>query len=111
MELFQNKAYKNQISLNYLRSRFADKINVSSIATLEYTRFQSNKNTYTGRLNYTGRELGSGVLAQAEWTHVLNNKTYFIGNLGFGTRYFAKVIANGSIFRRIRTLIRLQAFT
>lgn len=99
MEWLQNKAYKNQISLNYFRSRFADQINVSSIATLEYTRFQSNIDTYTGRLNYTGRELGSGVLAQAEWTHVLNKKTYFIANLGFGTRYFAKVIANGSIFR------------
>ena len=98
MEWLQNKSYKNQISLNYLRSRFADKINVNSIATIEYTRFQSNKNTYTGRLNYTGRELGAGVLVQAEWTHVLNKKTYFIANLGFGTRYFAKVIANGSIF-------------
>jgi YaiO family outer membrane protein len=99
MEWLQNKSYKNQISLNYLRSRFSDKINVNSIATLEYTRFQSSTDTYTSRLNYTGRELGSGVLAQAEWTHVLNKKTYFIANLGFGSRYFAKVIANASIFR------------
>ena len=99
MEWLQNKVYKNQISINYLRSRFADQINVSSIATIDYTRFQSAKNTYVARLNYTGRELGMGLLAQAEWTHVLNRKTYFIANLGFGTQYFAKVIANASIFR------------
>lgn len=101
MEWLQNKGYKNQISLNYLSSRYANEINVSSIATIEYTRFQSPKNTYVGRLNYSGRELGAGLLAQAEWTHVLNRKTYFIANLGFGTQYFAKVIANGSVFRSL----------
>lgn len=99
IEWLQYKGYKNQVSLNYLRSRFADQINVNAIATLEYTRFQSKINTYTARLNYTGRELGYGVLAQAEWTHKLNPKTYFIANFGLGTRYFAKVIANGSVFR------------
>lgn len=99
MEWLQNKVYKNQISINYLRSRFADQINVSSIATIDYTRFASAKNTYAARLNYSGRELGMGLLAQAEWTHILNRKTYFIANLGFGTQYFAKVIANASIFR------------
>jgi YaiO family outer membrane protein len=99
MEWLQNKAYKNQFQFDYLRSRFADQINVNSIATLSYTRFHSSKNTYTGRLNYSGRELGAGTLAQAEWTHVLNNKTYFIANIGFGSRYFAKIIANASIFR------------
>lgn len=99
MEWLQNKSYKNQIGLNYLRSRFSDEIKVSSIATLEYTRFQDTKNTYTARLNYTGRDLGSGVLAQAEWTHVLNPKTYFTANLGYGSRYFAQIIANASVFR------------
>ncbi len=99
MEWLQNKSYKNQIALTYLRSRFADEINVNSIASLEYTRFQSAKNTYTGRLFYTGRELGSGVLAQAEWTHVLNPETYFTANLGYGSRYFAQIIANASVFR------------
>lgn len=99
MEWLQNKVYKNQISINYLRSRYADQVNVSSIATIDYTRFSSATNTYVARLNYSGRDLGMGLLAQAEWTHVLNKKTYFIANLGFGTRYFAKVIANASIFR------------
>ena len=99
MEWLQNKSYRNQIALTYLRSRFADQINVSSIASLEYTRFQSAENTYTGRLFYTGRDLGSGVLAQAEWTHVVNPETYVIGNLGYGPRYFAKIIANVSGFR------------
>jgi YaiO family outer membrane protein len=102
MEWLQNKSYRNQISLNYLQSRFSDNINVNAIATLEYTRFQSADNTYTARLNYTGRDLGSGVLAQAEWTHVLNPKTYFIANLGYGSRYFAQVIANGSVFRELK---------
>lgn len=101
MDWLQNKSYKNQILLNYLRSRFSDNINVSSIATLEYTRFQSDKNTYTGRLNYTGRDQGAGILAQAEWTHVLNSKTYFTANMGYGSRYFAQIIANGSIFRAL----------
>jgi len=108
MDWLQNKSYKNQIALNYLQSRFADQINVNSIATLEYTRFDSPKNTYTGRLNYTGRDLGSGVLAQAEWTHVLNPKTYFIANLGYGTKYFAQVLANGSVFRELEQDYELE---
>jgi tetratricopeptide (TPR) repeat protein len=99
MEWLQNKSYKNQITLGYLRSRFAEEINVNSIANLEYTRFESEKNTYTGRLFYTGRDLGSGILAQAEWTHVLDTKNYFIANVGYGSRYFAQMIANGSVFR------------
>ena len=99
MEWLQNKVYKNQISINYLRSRFADQVLVSSLATIDYTRFSSATNTYAARLNYSGRDLGMGLLAQAEWTHVLNKKTYFIANVGFGTQYFAKVIANASIFR------------
>lgn len=99
LEWLQNKAYKNQVQVNYLRSRFSDEVNVSSIATIDYTRFESSKNTYVARLNYAGREEGAGILAQAEWTHVLNNKTYFLANAGFGTRYFAKIIANASVFR------------
>lgn len=108
MEWLQNKAYRNQIGLNYLRSRFSDEIKVSSIATLEYTRFQDPENTYTARLNYTGRDLGSGVLAQVEWNHVLNPKTYFIANLGYGSRYFAQIIANGSVFRTFKTDFELE---
>jgi YaiO family outer membrane protein len=108
MEWLQNKAYKNQFQFDYLRSRFADQINVSAIATASYTRFQSYKNTYTARLNYAGRELGAGTLGQAEWTHVLNRKTYFIANLGFGTRYFAKIIANASIFRSLAKEYELE---
>ncbi len=108
MDWLQNKSYKNQISLNYLQSRFADQINVNSIATLEYTRFHSPKNTYTARFNYAGRELGAGVLAQAEWTHVLNKKTYFIANAGYGTRYFAKFIANASVFRSFSSDYELE---
>lgn len=99
MEWLQNKSYKNQVALTYLRSRFADEINVNSIASLEYTRFQSAENTYTGRLFYTGRELGSGVLAQVEWTHVVNPETYVTANLGYGSRYFAQIIANVSGYR------------
>ncbi|CAM3951348.1 YaiO family outer membrane beta-barrel protein [Flavobacterium antarcticum] len=108
MEWLQNKSYRNQVTLNYLRSRFADEINVNSIATLEYTRFQSAKNTYTARINYTGRDLGSGVLAQAEWSHVLNQKTYFIANVGYGSRYFAQIIANGSVFRNFASDYELE---
>ena len=108
MDWLQNKSYKNQISLNYLRSRFSDQVIVNSIATLEYTRFHTAKDTYTGRLNYTGRDLGSGVLAQAEWNRVVNPKTYFIANLGYGTRYFAQTIANGSVFREFKKDYELE---
>lgn len=108
MEWLQNKSYKNQITLGYLRSRFAEQVNVNSIANLEYTRFQSEKDTYTGRLFYTGRDLGAGVLAQAEWTHVLDTKTYFTANLGYGSRYFAQIIANGSVFREFANDCELE---
>ena len=108
MEWLQNKSYKNHITLNYLRSRFADEIEVNSIAAIEYTRLHSAEDTFTGRLYYTGRELGSGVLAQAEWSRVMNPKTYFTVNLGYGSRYFAKTIANASVFRDLTKDFELE---
>ena len=108
MEWLQNKSYKNHITLNYLRSRYADEIDVNSIAAIEYTRLHSAEDTFTGRLYYTGRELGSGVLAQAEWSRVMNPKTYFTVNLGYGSRYFAKTIANASVFRDLTKDFELE---
>lgn len=101
MQWLKYKNYKNQIAFFHLRSKFSDQINVGGISTLEYTKFHDAKNTFIGRLNYTGRDLGSGYLIQAEWSRVLDKKTYGMINAGYGTRYFPQIILNASAYRSV----------
>ena len=45
---------RNEIGLEYLQSRYGDEDAIQSVATLQYSRKQPG-NTYTGRVNYAGR--------------------------------------------------------
>ncbi|WP_034256347.1 YaiO family outer membrane beta-barrel protein [Arenibacter latericius] len=95
---FKSKA--NQVGIIHLLSRHGDNHSISSASTLEYTRFEDN-NTYTGRVNYTGRPLGKGIQIQGEWSHKWNKETYTMINVAWANRFFPHWNLNGSIFRYV----------
>ena len=101
MQWLKYKTYRNQVAFFHLRSRFSDVVNVNAISTLEFTHFYNPKNTFIGRLNYTGRDLGAGYLMQLEWARVLDKKTHAMINAGYGTRYFPQIILNASVYRTV----------
>jgi YaiO family outer membrane protein len=101
MQWLKYKKYRHQIAFFHLRSKFNDQVSVSGISTLEYTDSYNAKNFFVGRLNYTGRDLGSGYLVQTEWSRVFNKKTYAMFNVAYGTQYFPKIILNTSAYRSV----------
>lgn len=106
----QSMMLKNEIALTYLRARHGEADVITSVASVEYTR-KGQKNTYTGRLNYAGRdgsangELendeqtpgGVGIQAQAEWVHHFSAKWVATANLALATRYFPSITADVSL--------------
>lgn len=96
---------KNELALTYLRSRHGEEDIITSVATAEYSR-KTPKNTYTGRLNYTGKNGsassnldmeeqtpgGVGIQIQAEWEHHLSPKWSTTINAAYATKYFPDVM-------------------
>ena len=103
---------KNELALTYLRARYGEEDVITSVATAEYTR-KGKKNSYTGRLNYAGRDGsasnsmtseeqtpgGVGIQMQAEWEHRFSAKWTGMINAAYGTKYFPKIAANVSVTR------------
>ncbi len=99
LEWLQFKTFKNSISVSHLRGRFGDRDAITAVSTLEYSR--SEKNTiYTGRINYSGRELGAGIQPQLEITQFFG-KTSVKGNIAWSNRYFPQIAANLSGYQQI----------
>ncbi len=114
----RHAAFRNRIGIEYLQSRYGEKDAIQSVATLEYTR-RELRNTYTGRINYAGRngtadeDIGAaatsvesggvGVQLQGEWTHLFPRDWQLMLNLAWANRYFPTWMANVSatkFFRR-----------
>lgn len=90
MNYLDSRLLKNQISVSYLKAT-ADTIPFNlSVGTIEYTRF-AKKDTYVARVNYTGKESGVGVQGELDWYHKFNNKSYFLANGAFGSKFFPKL--------------------
>ncbi|POR30558.1 hypothetical protein BWK58_01535 [Flavobacterium columnare] len=98
LAVLENKTFKNEIGVYHLRSRIQGSQEFSSISTMEYM-YKGNKNTYTFRLNYSGRDEGAGIQPIVEWYHPFNNKFYAKLNLGYGTKYFAKIQTQLSLYK------------
>lgn len=103
----QYRSYRNQIGLTHLRSRPGDDYSISSVSSLEYIRFQE-KNTYIGRVNYSGRVPGKGVQIQAEWLREWNEKTSTMLNAAWANQFFPSLVLNASIFREFDVLSGIQ---
>lgn len=94
----KSRTYKNQVSLYYLRSRFADVDIINSITTIEYTRFGKN-DTYVGRVNYAGRQDGKGIQGQMEWNHNWKPDIYTRLDAALANKYFPVFSVNGSFYK------------
>jgi len=108
---------RNEIGLEYLQSRYGDEDAIQSVATLQYSRKQPG-NTYTGRVNYAGRNGereedinanatsfdggGVGVQLQGEWIHKFPRDWQTMVNLAWSDRYFPAWMANASLTKFFR---------
>lgn len=97
------KSLNNEIGLYHMRNRFGDVYGINSISSLSYTRFE-NKNTFSGRINYAGREPGKGFQIQGEWSRDWNLKTATKLDAAWANQFFPKIIFNGSVYREIEKL-------
>ena len=107
---------RNEIGLEYLQSRYGDEDAIQSVATLQYSRKQPG-DTYTGRVNYAGRNGereedinanatsfggGVGVQLQGEWIHKFPRDWQTMVNLAWSDRYFPAWMANASLTKFFR---------
>lgn len=105
-----NRAFKNEIGLQYLQARYGEEDVITSVATVEYSR-TTRKNVFTGRANYAGRDGGVagdtiykdqtsggvGLQLQGEWTHRFSPTWQTMINLAWANKYFPKLTANVSV--------------
>lgn len=88
---------KNEVAFFCHLYRFADVDIITSVAGAEYSRMEE-KNTYTGRLFYSGRDNGKGVMGQGEWSHKFSQTFYGTLNASVGSKVFPKFMANLSAY-------------
>lgn len=103
------KSYRNEVGVYYMRNSFGDDNNaVSSVATIDYSRY-AGANTYVGRINYTGRDLGKGIQVQGEWYREWNQHTRSQIDVGFANKFFPKIALNASIYRDLNIFSGIEA--
>lgn len=110
LKALRNRTFRNEVGLGYLRSRYSQVDVINSVASLEYSR-KAPGNTYTGRINYSGRDGvsyndfdpaymlleeagGTGVQLQAEWVHKFGTNWEGMINFAWANHFFPKVMGN-----------------
>jgi YaiO family outer membrane protein len=109
MKGFLFKANKNHVDVEYMQSRFSELDVITSVASVGYSRIEGD-NTYSARLNYSGRngslfwndaeatdsvDGGTGLQLIVGATRKINKKWTATANVGIGGSYFPKFIING----------------
>ncbi|GGG96993.1 hypothetical protein GCM10007415_35360 [Parapedobacter pyrenivorans] len=84
-DYLESRTLKNQFGLHFLRSRYDYSENKYDIATLEYIRF-FKKGSFGGRINYAGREQGTGLQGEAELYYTHNPKWYSYAHAAFANQ-------------------------
>jgi YaiO family outer membrane protein len=74
-DYLHSKTTKNQFGMFFLHSSYDYQDNSYNIATLEYRHF-FKRGSYAGRLNYAGREQGTGLQGEAELYYTHSPKLY-----------------------------------
>lgn len=77
-----SKTLKNQFGMHFLRSRYDYSEDRYDIATLEYIRF-FKRGSFGGRINYAGRDLGTGLQGEAELYYTHSLKWYSYGHAAY----------------------------
>ncbi|MDD3437030.1 MAG: tetratricopeptide repeat protein [Candidatus Gastranaerophilales bacterium] len=98
LKFLNYKSNKNEIVLSHLRSRHGHDYTISSISTIEYSRFEG-VNTYTGRINYAGRPNGKGYQIQGEWDRIWGNNFRTGVNAAWANQFFPVIALNASAFK------------
>lgn len=102
------RTFKNQVGFSHLRSRYGHVDEISAVSSVEYLRMQP-KNTYTGRINYTGRDDGKGLQLEGEWMRTWRPDLYSRAGIGFGTRYFPYFMIGGSVYKTFKETWEAEA--
>ena len=100
------RSHQNEISVDYLQSRFGEEDVIKGLAAVSYSR-KMPKNTYTGTLNYAGRDGyadettaesytrgGTGIQLVAGLDHKINQLWTGSATLGFANKYFPSIQAS-----------------
>ena len=88
-----------------MQGRYGEADVITAVGTLSYTH-RRKKNAYTGRLNYAGRDGGSGddledqvpggqgIQLQAEWEHNFSPSWTTTLSAAWASKYFPKLMAD-----------------
>jgi len=93
----RSKSYHNQLGFSFLNSHF-DSLAPANIATIQYSHL-GKKMTLTGKLNFAGRAVGTGLQLEVEAYIQHEKKWYSYGNLAIANKVvFPKWRAGYSLF-------------
>ncbi|MBD1426572.1 tetratricopeptide repeat protein [Sphingobacterium arenae] len=96
LNYLSQRSFKNNVGFAHLRARYGDDYAITSISTAEYTRLLDNGSSWTGRVNYAGREEGKGIQGQAEWAKPWTDKLSSRVDLAFSNKFFTKIAVNAA---------------
>ncbi len=88
---FINK--RNEVSFFCHLYRPSDLDIITAVTGVEYMHMKE-RDVFTGRFYYSGRDNGKGVMGQAEWSHIFNKKFYSMLNASIGDKAFPRFTAN-----------------
>jgi len=101
-DLLQSKTLKNQFGMFFLHSSYDYNDNKYNIATLEYRHF-FKRGSYAARLNYAGREQGTGLMGEAELYYTHNKQLYSYALASYSNELvFPKVRLAYSLFKTFK---------
>lgn len=101
----RSQSLNNELAAEYLQGRYGEADVITAVGTLSYTH-RRKKNAYTGRLNYAGRDGGSGddledqvpggqgIQLQAEWEHNFSPSWTTTLSAAWASKYFPKLMAD-----------------
>lgn len=113
LDELSTKDADNLLSLEYRRARYGEADVMTAAAMVGYTR-KLERNAYTARLSYAGRDGrdggetaesyapgGVGLQAQLEWEHTFSDKWSGMVNAAVANRYFPSFSANARLQRTL----------
>lgn len=119
-----NKMYKNRLNFSFDLMRFADSYQLTGMANITYTHTLKNKDTYSVRLGYTGRDVtldpekgknpdallgGRGLLLGGGWTHDFNPLWGIEIKAAWANQYFPQLSADVTVTRHFDNDLEGQA--
>ncbi|UZJ66458.1 tetratricopeptide repeat protein [Sphingobacterium sp. KU25419] len=102
------RAHKNSVGINHLRSRYGDNDVISTISAVEYTRLIDDGSSYVGRINYAGREEGKGIQGQLEWTKLWTDRWSSRIDGALASKYFARIVVNAAALYQWKSTWELE---